>query len=238
MILASISVASCSASFLRLRGRDCVSCSGLGGALAAALSRLQGGASSRPFVQGARLRTAAPFPRRESARKGRERLPPVATPLRVEASSEPLAFPSGLCVMSGRMTPSGLPVTSGAEAARRDGSPPRPAPCAPDLGSGPVLGLAGRRPSACGEGLSSDSTLVFSECALQTSVCPSCILSCSLLRSLSQERRPEGGVPLGRHSVGHNAFHFSQRFTDSRRHIGSSMAPTGQVAGLEFLAGH
>ena len=95
------------------------------------------------------------------------------------------------------MTPSGLPVTSGAEAARRDGSPPRPAPCAPDLGSGPVLGLAGRRPSACGEGLSSDSTLVFSERAHQTSVCPSCILSCSLLRFLSQERRPEGGVPWG-----------------------------------------
>ena len=100
MTLASMSVASCSTGFLRLRGRDCVSRSGLGGALAAALSRLQGGASSRPFVQGARLRTAAPFPRGESARKGRGRLPPVATPPLVEASSEPLAFPSGPCVIS------------------------------------------------------------------------------------------------------------------------------------------
>lgn len=95
------------------------------------------------------------------------------------------------------MTPSGLPVTSGAEAARRDGSPPCPAPCAPDPGSGRSWVWQGEDRLLGGEGLSSDSTLVFSERAHQTSVCASCILSCSLLRSLSQERRPEGGVPWG-----------------------------------------
>lgn len=98
------------------------------------------------------------------------------------------------------MTLSGLTVTSGAEAPRRDGLATLPCVRFVFLTQGELAGSGSRGLKTIRlvvKGCPLPRPWFFSESAHQTSVCLSWILSCSLLRTLAQERRPGGEVPWG-----------------------------------------